>query len=352
MARVVIGLAADQVERGLQVVVAGPPELAKPVRDAGASPVFWKAGRNPGPGALGETRRLARVLAAERPDIVHLHSSKAGLAGRLALRGRLPTIFQPHSWSFEALRGPLRGAATLWERTAPRWTDALICVSQDERERGESVGIHARFHVVPNGVDLAAFPEATPAERPEARARLGLPDGPLAVCVARLSRQKGQDVLVRAWPGVRSRVAEARLVLVGDGPAAKELRDRAGAGIDFAGARDDVRDWLAAADVVVAPSRWEGMSIALLEAMACGRSVVATEAPGMREALGTGTGGVVAVEDESALADAVVARLADPALAAAEGAAARTRVELHHDLATAQERIAAVYSEVLATASR
>lgn len=352
MARFVIGLAADQVERGQHVVVAGPPDLAEPARDAGASSVLWSAGRNPGPGALSETRRLARALAAERPDIVHLHSSKAGLAGRLALRGRLPTLFQPHSWSFEALQGPLRSAAIVWERTATRWTNALISVSQDERARGESAGIHANFHVVPNGVELDAFPEASAAERVAARARLGLADGPLAVCVARLSRQKGQDVLVRAWPGVRSRVADARLVLVGDGPAAKELRDEAGAGIEFAGAREDVRDWFAAADVVVAPSRWEGMSIALLEAMACGRTVVAAEAPGMREALGTGTGAVVAVEDEIALADAVAVRLADPVLAAAEGSAGRRRVEHHHDLTTTHERIAAVYSEVLATASR
>jgi glycosyltransferase involved in cell wall biosynthesis len=347
VARFVAGLVGDQVERGYDVVVAGPPELEAPVRAAGASRIEWRAGRNPGPAALAETRRLARVVAAARPDIVHLHSSKAGLAGRLTLRGRRTTLFQPHSWSFEALEGPLRRAATVWERQAARWTDVLVCVSEGERERGESAGIRGRFHVVRNGVDLDAFPEVSPAERSAARARLGRRDAPLAVCVARLSRQKGQDVLLRAWPAVRARVADARLVLVGDGPATDELRAQASGGVEFAGAREDVRDWLAAADVVVAPSRWEGMSLAVLEAMACGRSIVATEVPGVHEALGSGSGAVVAVEEEAALADAVAVRLLDPALTAAEGAAGRRRAERHHDLATTHERMAALYDDVL-----
>jgi glycosyltransferase involved in cell wall biosynthesis len=343
----VTGLAGDQVERGYDVVVAGPPELAEAIRAVGASPVLWSAGRNPGPAALAETRRLARVVAAARPDIVHLHSSKAGLAGRLALRGRLTTLFQPHSWSFEALEGPMRRAATAWERQAVRWTDLVVCVSDGERERGESAGIGARFQVVPNGVDLTGFPEAPQEERSAARSRLGLADGPLAVCVARLSRQKGQDVLLRAWPTVLRRVADARLVLVGDGPAEEELRAQAPAGVEFAGAREDVRDWLASADVVVFPSRWEGMSLALLEAMACGRSVVATEVPGVREALGPGSGSIVAVEDETGLADAVADRLLDRSLTAAEGKAGRARAERYHDLGTTHERMAAVYAGVL-----
>ncbi len=108
VAAVVVQLARDQVERGLDVVVAGPPPAAlKPaVLTAGARFLDWDAKRSPGPGSVLEARALARVIAAEDPDLVHLHSSKAGLAGRLALRGRRPTLFQPHSWSFEALHGP------------------------------------------------------------------------------------------------------------------------------------------------------------------------------------------------------------------------------------------------------
>jgi glycosyltransferase involved in cell wall biosynthesis len=348
VARVVADLARDQVVRRYDVAVAGPPEaeLEEAVRSAGARFVAWRAGRNPGPRTLVEMRTLSRVLSAERPDLVHLHSSKAGLAGRLRLRGRVPTLFQPHSWSFEALRGPLRAAAAAWERRAASWTDTILCVSEGERAHGLSAGIRARYSVVPNGVDLDAFAAAGPAERAAARARLGLGEGPLAVCVARLSRQKGQDVLVRAWPGVRSRVPAARLVLVGGGSGEDDLRRAAGDAVELVGPRDDVRDWLAAADLVAAPSRWEGMSLVVLEAMASGRSVVATDVPGSEEALGD-AGAVVPVEDVDAIVDAIAERLADLELAAAEGRAARERAERHHDVRRTHERIAEVYAEVL-----
>jgi glycosyltransferase involved in cell wall biosynthesis len=351
--RVVADLARDQLARGFAVAVAATPEgeLADAVETMGARLAAWRAARQPGPSTVGETRALARIVAAERPDLVHLHSSKAGLAGRLALRGRVPTLFQPHSWSFEPLRGPLRRAAILWERRAAAWTTALVCVSEGERERGEAEGIRARYRVIPNGVDLEAFAEAGPEERKAARVRLGLADGPVAVCIARLCRQKGQDVLVEAWPAVRARVPEARLVLVGGGPATAELRAVASAAVELVGPRDDVVDWLAAADLVVAPSRWEGMSLALLEAMASGRSVVATDVPGVHEALGDEAGAVVAPEAVAELADAVAARLSDPALAEAEGAAGRKRAERQHDLRTTHDRIADLYADVLGSAA-
>lgn len=349
VAAVVAQLARDQVERGLDVVVAGPSRAAlRPaVHAAGARFTAWDAKRSPGPGTLREARSLARVIAAEDPDLVHLHSSKAGLAGRLALRGRRPTLFQPHSWSFEALRGPLRGAAAVWERRAAAWTDAIVCVSETERLHGRAAGIDGRYVVVPNGVDLGAFARAGAEERAVARSRLELADGPLAVCVGRLCRQKGQDVLLEAWPAVRDRMPDARLVLVGDGPTELELRAAAGEGVDLVGTRDDIPDWLAAADVVVAPSRWEGMSLTLLEAMATARSVVATDVAGAREALGDEAGAVVPVESVTELVDAVVERLRNPVLAADEGRAGRRRAEQFHDMRTANDHIVALYGEIL-----
>jgi glycosyltransferase involved in cell wall biosynthesis len=346
---VVMQLVRDQVERGLDVVVAGPPPAAlKPaVLAAAARFSDWDAKRSPGPGSMLEARSLGRLIAAEDPDLVHLHSSKAGLAGRLVLRGRRPTLFQPHSWSFEALRGPMRRAATLWERRAARWADAIVCVSETERRHGVDAGIDGRYAIVPNGVDLEAFSAAGAQERDAARARLELPDGPLAVCVGRLSRQKAQDVLLEAWPEIRARVPGARLVLVGDGPTAAELRAAAPEGVELVGTRDDVPDWLAAADVVVAPSRWEGMSLTLLEAIATGRSVVATDVAGAREALGDDAGRIVPVASVPELVEAVAERLRDPALAADEGRAGRRRAEQSHDVRTANDRIVALYGEIL-----
>jgi glycosyltransferase involved in cell wall biosynthesis len=280
------------------------------------------------------------------PDVVHLHSSKAGLAGRLAVRARRPTIFQPHAWSFDAVDGLVRRGALVWERVAVRWTDAVVCVSEAERRRGEDAGVRGAWRVIPNGVDLAALTPATSGERAAARARLGLPANPLVVCVGRLSRQKGQDVLLAAWPAVRRQVPAAHLALVGDGPEGARLRSGSPEDVLFVGLRDDVPDWLAAADVVAAPSRWEGMSIALLEALARARPVVAADTPGAAEAIGDEAGAVVPIEDASRLADELVVRLRAPRRAQIEGRKGRERVERLFDLRRTTAAHAALYEEL------
>ena len=206
----------------------------------------------------------------------------------------------------------MRRGALLWERVAVRWTDAVVCVSEAERRRGEKAGVRGAWRVIPNGVDLAAYSPATSGERAAARARLRLPANPLVVCVGRLSRQKGQDVLLAAWPMVRQ----------------------------------NVPDWLAAADVVAAPSRWEGMSIAVLEALARARPVVAADTPGAAEAIGDEAGAVVPIEDASRLADELAVRLRDPRRAQIEGRKARERVERLFDVRRTTAAHAALYEEL------
>ena len=351
--RYVADLAADQVARNWRVVVASPMygDLAAQTTDAGAGHVPWTAGRAPGPSSLLDATRLSKIVREAGPDVVHLHSSKAGFAGRVALRGRVPTIFQPHAWSFEAVGGPVRTAAIAWERSASRWATVILCVSEAERRRGEELGVRARWRVIPNGVDPKLWSEATDEERAAARQRVGLEDGPTVVCVGRLTRQKGQDLLLAAWPSVRSDVPGAQLALVGDGPDLKQLQAHAAGAIVFAGQRNDVSDWLAAADVVAFPSRWEGMSIGLLEAMARGRSVVATDVPGASEALGDSSGDLVPPEDPAALAVAIASRLADPARTAAEGQAARQRLEQAYPLRSTLDRVAELYEELLSSST-
>ena len=235
-----------------------------------------------------------------------------------------------------------------WERASARWTRTIVCVSSDEQRLGESVGIRGCFAVMPNGVDLSRWPVASAEDRAEARRHLGLDEGPLAVCVGRLSEQKGQDVLLKAWGQVANSVPSAELALVGEGPARAELESGAPARVRFAGKRDDVDAWVAAADVVVVPSRWEaGLSLVLMEAMARGRSVVATEVAGTREGLEGGCGRVVATEAVQPLAEALVERLSDPSLAAREGVAGRRRIEERHDLARTSARMADLYESVI-----
>lgn len=349
VAGVVAELVAGQVDAGWDVFSACPPTgpLAGALAEAGARVVPWPATRGI-TSVVGETWRLRSVIARVAPDLVHLHSAKAGLAGRLAIRGRLPTVYQPHAWSFEAVTGAARWGAVAWERYAVRWTRHLACVSEHERERGERLGINATAVVVPNGINLTRFPARDDADRSRARTSLCLPDGPTVVCVGRLCRQKGQDLLLAAWPGVVAAVPDARLVLVGDGPERTALMAMAPAAVTFAGHAHDPRPWYAAADVVAMPSRWEGMALVLLEAMASARCVVATDVGGVREVMPDRGGAMVAVGDVAALTAALVARLARPALAAAEAAAGRLRVAARHDIARVIRHMRAVYVETTA----
>src|SRR6266516_1621504 len=144
---------ADQARRGRSVTVACPTwgALGAQVSSAGAKHVEWTAGRAPGPTSFLDAARLARIIAREDPALVHLHSSKAGLAGRLALRGRRPTIFQPHAWSFDAVTGPMHWASFVWEWYAQRWTDRIACVSEHERRRGPRLAEDSAVTVLPNG---------------------------------------------------------------------------------------------------------------------------------------------------------------------------------------------------------
>ncbi|WP_179764249.1 glycosyltransferase family 4 protein [Streptomyces fulvorobeus] len=354
VARVVTDLVRAQALAGLRPVVACPPRsrLAADAEAAGAEVLAWPAVRDPGPGLAAEVATAAGLVRRCAPRIVHAHSAKAGLAGRLAVRGRVPTVFQPHAWSFEAVEGRTARMALRWERFGARWSDRILCVSESERRTGEGAGISARWSVIHNGIDLDHFRPGGPAERAAARAALPLPGGigadtPLVVCVGRLSRQKGQDVLLSAWDQLR--VTDARLVLVGDGPYERRLRDTAPAGVVFAGAAQDVRPWLHAADVLVLPSRWEGMALAPLEAMACGRPVVTSDVNGARESLPPGHDAhcLVPPENPAALAAALTTLLTDPALREELGRSARTHTRSVFDVQKTAGAVHRVYQELV-----
>jgi glycosyltransferase involved in cell wall biosynthesis len=341
--RYVADLASAQAAAGIAVAVASPPgPLADDVTGAGVEWLHWDSVRAPGPSAIGETRRLGDVVRRFGPDVVHLHSSKAGLDGRLLLRGRLPTVFQPHGWPWQAGGGLLGAASAAWERLGARWTDLVVCVSAAERRGAEARGVvprRGRTEIVPNGVDLDRFHPVSAGVRALSRAELDLdPDTPVAVCVGRIDPQKGQDVLVRAWAAVRRARPDAVLLLVGDGPGRASLP--AVDGVRVLGEQAEPQRFYALADVIAFASQWgEAMALTPLEGMACGRPVVATDVAGVRESVGQGCGAIVPVADPDAMAAALVERLADPDLAAAEGRTARAHVEAHHDLRATHARI-------------
>jgi glycosyltransferase involved in cell wall biosynthesis len=352
VAGVVTDLVRTQRAAGFDVTVACPDgSLRQALRELGADVLHWPAARTPGPSLAGEVLRLARVVEQVRPDVLHAHSAKAGLAARLAVRGRIPTVFQPHAWSFEAVGGGTAAVATAWERWAARWTTRVVCVSKAERARGQRAGVRAHWRVIPNGVDPVRFhPTAVAAVRPALAPLADLdPAALLVVCVGRLCRQKGQDVLLEAWPSVLRRVPGARLALVGDGPQERPLRYRAPEGVLFTGAVADVVPWYQAADLVVLPSRWEGMALAPLEAMACERPVVVTDVAGARESLPPGhtTHCLVPPGRPGPLADALTRALLDPLLRESLATQGRRHVLAAHDVRRSAEAVADLYRELI-----
>jgi glycosyltransferase involved in cell wall biosynthesis len=234
----------------------------------------------------------------------------------------VPTVFQPHAWSWHAAGSRLRRATWWWERSAMTWTDLLIAVSDGELAEGLRQGVQARrTAVIPNGVDVRRF---APGDREAARQRLRLGPQPLAVCIGRLAHQKGQDLAIAAWEHVRPAVPTARLAIVGDGPKRPDLAQALTPGVGLYGAVGDPRDWFAAADVVVLPSRWEGMALVPLEAMASSRPVVGFDVAGVAESIGD-AGCVVPPGDVESLAEELVRRLGDPDSAEKEGLLGRER---------------------------
>ncbi len=306
---------------GWRVALAAPEgtTMSTLARSSGCEFHAWDAGRSPNPLRLpAEVRSLARIVKRVQPDVVHLHSAKAGLAGRLLLRGRLPSVFMPHAWSWHATSGVQRRLALRWERMAARWTDVLCCVSAAEVTEGRQVGIAGDVSVLPHVFSPSALRDSTFATRAEARAALGVDESALlVVCCARLAPQKGQQLLLGAWSQVLDMVPEARLCLVGGGPDEEEVRRRSaafGESVALAGAqpRATALAWMLASDIVVCPSLYEGRSLVPLEAAALGRVVVTTDVQGAREGAGPDACVVVPLEDADRLAGEMSRLLADP----------------------------------------
>ena len=284
-----------------------------------------------------EARTIAGVLRERGIDILHTHGGVAGLAGRrAAARAGTPVVVHTlHGIHYLHYRNPfLKYALVLAERRLARRTDAVIFVSRADYDRGARLRLapKARMRLIRNGVEPLGDSGPDGARRLDAlRASLKL-DGPLVAAVSRLHRQKGVVHLLKAAPEILGRCPAAKIAVAGGGPLEAELRGLATRlGLDrrvmLLGEREDARDILALADVVVLPSLWEGLPLVLLEAAQLGKAVVATGIDGVREVLRDGeTGLLVPPARPEALAEAVSRLLAEPGLAARLGEAARAEI--------------------------
>ncbi|WP_427165444.1 glycosyltransferase [Streptomyces sp. C1-1] len=308
-----LGLAADA---GVEVLVV--PALRSPIAPADD---------------LTALRRLTGLFARRGFHIVHTHSAKAGALGRLAAhRTGVPRIVHTfHGLPYHEFQSAARrGAYVRVERHVGRFTDVALCVgsavSVEVVRRGLVRPERVRTIGVP--VDLDA-PVRTPATRARAREALGLPaEGMVVGAVGRLSYQKHPEAFVHALAGLRR--PDVTGVWIGGGELARdvmELADRERAPVVFAGERADVPELLPAFDVFALPSRYEGLPVAIVEAMVSGVPVVATAVNSVPDVVVPGRTGVLVPPQRPDLLARAVAHLLDhPGEAARFAAEARARI--------------------------
>ncbi len=270
--------------------------------------------------------------------VVEVHGS--GLAGDVPRLDRLPL-----------------GLGRLVLR-AGQQADAFISLTRQITEELAAVGIaRERINQIPNGVDCARFTPTAPAQRAALRTQLSLPpDRPIVFFSGRLSAEKAVDVLLRAWQRARARCPEALLVVAGDGPLRAEMEALARElgleeSVRFLGWVEQVLPFYQAADVFVLSSWSEGMSIALLEAMACGLAPVVTAIPGNVDVVAHERNGLlVPAGDAEALAAALARPLNDADLRAQLAAAAIHTVRADFSLERMLQRYTDLYQRLAQSA--
>jgi glycosyltransferase involved in cell wall biosynthesis len=305
--------------------------------------------------ALGD---LLRTFRRFRPDVVHTHTSKAGILGRLAARtGKVPILVHGvHIVPFVNVGRLQRHAYLTAERAVQGMTHAFVDVSPAIRDLCVSAGVGSpeRHHVVPSGFDLSAFRNAAEPEDWRDLLHLGPDDSrrPVVVMLAVFEARKRHLECLERLPGIVARFPEVRFVFAGDGKLRKDIEARIRTlGIErnvvLTGFHPHPEQLIALADVCLLASAREGLPRVLMQYLAGGRPVIAAELPCIDDVLRHGVNGLIVRSDLEGLSEAVVALLDDPACRArlARGAAAPDLSEW--DAARMGSRLEAVYADVI-----
>ena len=309
---------------------------------------------------LRALREVTRIARAFRPDIVHTHTAKAGIIGRLAAEltgGPKPIVL--HTYHGHVLEGyfsaPVSGFYRALEHAMARRSDRLIGVSTATVDDLVRLGVAPRekFEVIPLGLELDDFLALAPEPGGPFRDEVGVRDGEiLATWVGRLVPIKRVDVLLRAVARARGLGAPLRLAVVGDGELRAELETQAAAlgiagNVAFVGYRRDLAAIVAGTDVAVCTSDNEGTPVALIEAGAGARPLVATRAGGVPDVVVDGAGVLAEREDHEGIGEALARLAGDPGLRRALGATARTHVAGRYRADALIERMTDLYERLV-----
>lgn len=299
-------------------------------------------------GLPGAFRRLCQELERQGTDILHCFLFQANFLGRIA--GRLTKV--PANLSSLRVMEAEHRSQFFLDRITSSWVTRYTAVGEAVKQFAVAeIGLDpARIAVIPNGIDPAEFDRA---DRGQVRREFGIPpESPLLGTIGRLHPQKGVDILLRALPELKGPFPGLKTLVVGQGPAQAALQALA-AELDlaqdviFTGLRGDAPAILAALDLFVLASRWEGMPNVVLEAFAAGKAVVATRVGAVAELVQDGETGILApAEDPSALARAIGTLLADAPARARLAAAGRAWVAKEFSLETMVRRTQELYEDV------
>jgi glycosyltransferase involved in cell wall biosynthesis len=305
---------------------------------------------------------IAAAIRDFRPAVVHTHTAKAGLLGRVAARrARVPVVV--HTYHGHVLRGYFgRFKSALYralEKRCARISDALVAVSEAVRQDLADLGVAqlSRIRLVPLGLELE--PLATPLPRGGLRREAGVPDGaPLIGIVGRLVPIKDVGTFLKAAAIVRNSSPDTRFAVVGDGEERPLLEEQArclglSQAVCFHGWRRDMDRVYGDLDIVANTSLNEGTPVALIEGLAAGRPVVATNVGGTPDVLAGGAhGALVPPRDPQALADAILDALQHPEAARRRAEEGRAHVLARHSVGRLLDDVDALYRELLEAKGR
>jgi glycosyltransferase involved in cell wall biosynthesis len=292
--------------------------------------------------------RLARVVARFRPDVLHTHLYVLKyVLPALAASRRCRVVHTLHNLAEHEVERLSRGIQSVAFRVG------VVPVAIGEAVAESMLRLYRLppRHRIPNGIPVSDY-APPPCAREEVRASLAIPDdAPTFVSVGRLDPQKNSRSLIEAFASRRLRLLGAHLLFAGDGQLRRELEDQAsGLGIDdrvhFLGVRADIPRVLAAADVFVLPSRYEGNPLTVMEAMAAGKPVLATAVGCVPELVSEGAGLLVAPGDGTALESAMLELATDLPRARARGAAAARIARARFDASVMASAYEKLYAEV------